>query len=268
MKLLSKNKQMLVKKNEPEGISFKFTGDIQIKFPLNSNAAKTISMLLTDGEKWLELERIWSDGHLQEQGINSWIVSYEIYEKYDFEEDKSVFESLELPLPEKLDMEVNSHSHVGDPSFRITVEASHPVFGALRDGETPRYGSAFYISEDNIIPLTKEQRELFDEAKGEEVDWNTLEERMAYLAKVKKSSFEVNAKLDGYLQNEDYNFQTTVSLDIREDSNDEITLIPKIDGIEDYGVKSGEELVTETPCLFGKRAWKITLAEVSSVISH
>ena len=248
MKLFSKkNKNELQKKYTPEGINFKFTSDAQIKFPLNSNNPEDIAMLLADGEKWVELERIWSDGHFKEQDMNSWLVSYTIYEEYDHEEDRSVFESLELPLPGSLEIEVSSHSHVGDNSFRITVEASHPELGTLRDGDTSRYGDVFYISENNIVPLAEEQKRLFDDAVGEGIDWDIIEERMSYLAKIKKSAAEAKAKVDGYIENEDYDFKDNVSIDLRAESNDEITLIPKIDGIEEYGVKSGEDLITDSP---------------------
>ena len=111
---------------------------------------------------------------------------------------------------------------MGDNNFRINVETSHPDFGPLRDGDTPRYGSVFLISEESIVPLTKEQTELFDAAKGEEIDWNKLEERMAYLAKTRDAALKAGAKIDGYLENEDYRFQSEAAIGLQEDSFNEM----------------------------------------------
>lgn len=239
-------KKSFDKKYSHGGIIFKYDGDNQIQFPLNNNSPEIIADLLRDGEKWAELEMIWSDGFLEDSGFNTWKIPYKIYENY-IEEDNSLFEYLELPLPKDLEIEVQSHSHVGDPAFRISIESYLPDFGPLREDLCRRYGAVFFLAEDRIIPFTVKQKELFDAAKGEEVDWTSLEERMAYLARVKKAGLSVNAKFDGYLQNEDYEFRSDVGIDLREESNDEITLIPRIDGIEDYGVKSGEDLVTDSP---------------------
>lgn len=248
MKLFSGKKTGDLKKTyTPKGILFRCTAEITPKFPLNSNDSKTLSKLLLEGGRWAALERFWSDGYLEEQGDISWILPYNIYEIYDLEEDSDLFEILDIPLPCPIDIEVSTFSHVGDKSFRINVEAVHPEFGPLRDGDTLRDGHVFVISEENIVPLTPEQRRLFDAAKGDEIDWSSIEDRMDYLAKTKDAALKAGAKIDGYLQNEEYRFQSDASLDLREESPDEITLIPEIEGIEEYGIRSGSELIENTP---------------------
>jgi len=237
----------LKKRYLQEGILFEFTGDDHPVFPLSSNKANLLSKLIPEGGKWAALEEMWAAGFLKEKSNHSWILAYDVYSTDDLEDSSPLFEALELPLPVPLEIEVRSFSHVGDTNFRITVEAFHEQFGPLRDGETPRVGSVFVISEDNIVPLTAEQKQIFDIAKGENVDWNSLEERMAYLAQAREAALKIGAKIDSYLRNEEYTFRVEASLDLREDSHEEITLIPRIDGIEDYGIKSGEELIEDTP---------------------
>ena len=230
-----------------EGIFYRFTAKNPPLFPLSKNDSETLSKLLPEGGAWAELERLWGDGFLEKQSEDTWLVPYDIYGNYDLEEDSELFEILDLPLPEPLDIEVNSSSHVGADAFRISVEAFHPDHGPLREEDSTRNGHAFVISEENIVPLTTEQRELFDNAKGDEVDWKSIEERMAYLAVTKEAALKAGAKIDGYLQNEEYQFKSKASLDIREDSPEEITLIPEVEGIEEYGIQSGEELIEDIP---------------------
>lgn len=247
MKFFGKNsKSNLKKKYSQEGIVFQFSGKNPPVFPLNRNDSKVLSKLLPEGGLWSTLERLWSDGLLQETGENTWQVPYDIYDNYDFVEDSDLFLMLNLPLPEPLDSEVKSHSDVGDKAFRINVEISHPDFGPLREGDPLRFGHVFYISEEDVVPLTEEQRALFDEAKGEGVDWNSLEERMSYLAKTKQAALGAKAKIDAYLENEEYQFRSEASVDLREDSPEEITIIPQVEGVQEYGIKSGEELIADT----------------------
>jgi hypothetical protein len=110
----------------------------------------------------------------------------------------------------------------------IRVEATHPQFGPLRKGDPPRVGAVFLKDQDTILPLTREQRRLFDLAKGDGVDWTKVEERMAYLAKCKEGAVAVDAILDGYLSNEEYEFRSEAKIDLREDSPEQITLVPVI----------------------------------------
>jgi hypothetical protein len=242
-----RNKSLLDKTFTPEGIQFTFNEENPPVFPLNKNDSEILSELLPEGDVWAALDNLWSDNFLQDTGANSWIVPYGIYEKNDFDEDIDLFNTLDLPTPEPVDIEVNTVSYVGDAGFRINVEAFHPNHGPLRDSDYPRYGSVFVLGKDIIVPITEDQRKLFDAAKGEDVQWDNIEDRMFYLAKTKNAALAVGAKLDGYLTNEDYEFKHEAKLDFREESPAEITLIPKIEGMEYYGIKDGEELLKGSP---------------------
>ncbi|NQT55264.1 MAG: DEAD/DEAH box helicase [Desulfobacteraceae bacterium] len=248
MKLFNRKKKSLLGKTyTSEGIRFTFSEEDPPVFPLNKNDSEILSKLLPEGNVWAALDNLWSDNFLQDAGPDSWIVPYSIYEKNDLDEDTDLFNTLGLPFPEPLDIEVNTVSYVGDPGFRINAEAFHPNHGPLRDSDYPRYGSVFLLGKDVIAPITRDRQKLFDAARGENVQWDNLEERMSYLARTKNAALAAGAKLDGYLTNEDYEFKSEAKIDFREESADEITLIPKVEGMEDYGVEDGEELLKGSP---------------------
>jgi hypothetical protein len=229
------------------GIVLDLTGPVTPVFPLSNNDPNIVANLLQDGAAWAALERLWADGLLRDSGTEPWVVSFDIYEYYDPEEDTEVFEVLDLPLPSSMKLEGVSSSHVGDTSFRIRIEASHREFGPLREDDPPRIGAVFVKDSETIIPLTRGQRELFDLALGSEVDWSKVEERMAYLAKCKAAAIEVGASLDGYLSNEEYEFRSDAKIDLREDSPEQITLVPVVEGLDEYDPQASENLATKTP---------------------
>ncbi|MFC1515803.1 SNF2-related protein, partial [Thermodesulfobacteriota bacterium] len=248
MRLFNRRKKSLLDKTyTPEGIRFTFNEENPPVFPLNKNDSETLSKLLPEGDVWAALDNLWCDNFLEDAEANSWIVPYSVYEKNDLDEDTDLFNTLDLPIPESLDIEVNTVSYVGDDGFRINVEAFHPNHGPLRDSDYPRYGTVFLLGQDVIVPITRDQQKLFDAARGEDVQWDNLEERMSYLAITKNAAIAAEARLDGYLTNEDYHFKSEAKLDFREESAAEITLIPKIEGMEDYGVEDGEELLKGAP---------------------
>jgi len=237
----------LQKTYAPEGIRFRFKGNTPPVFPLNKNAPEVLAKLLPEGDLWAALDNLWSDDLVKSEKEGAWIVPYEIFERFDNEEDLEIFELLRVPIPKTLPVETNSNSHVGDPAFRVRLEAHHPKHGPLRDGDYPRSGPVFLLGNDEIVPLKNSQRVLFDVALGENVQWDNLEDRMAYLAKTRAAAQNAGATLDGYLQNEEYEFASEAAIDFREDSADEITLIPHIKNMESYGVESGEDLISGRP---------------------
>jgi superfamily II DNA or RNA helicase len=230
-----------------DGIVIEVTGPVVPVFPLSNNDPETVAKLMPEGVLWAALERIWSDGLLRVIPYGSWVGSFDIYEKYDPEEDSEVFEALDLPLPSPMKMEAISSSHVGDPAFRVRVEASHPQLGPLREDDPPRIGPVFLKDTETIIPLSREQRVLFDLAKGQGVDWSKIEERMAYLAKCKAACIAAGASLDGYLSSEEYEFRTDAKIDLREDSPEKVTLVPVIEGLDEYDPQAAENLAAKSP---------------------
>jgi len=243
----SKKSSTFKKRYTKEGIVFECAATVAPAFPLSSNEPETIAKLLPEGASWAALERLWGDGLLKEQGPGRWVAPFDIYERCDPEEDVEVFQALDLPSPIPMKIEAIASSHVGDPSFRIRVEASHPQLGPLRENDPVRIGSVFLKDENTIVPLTSEQRKLFDLAEGAGIDWSKIEERMAYLARCKNAAVAVRAALDPYLSNEEYDFRSEAKIDFREDSPEQITLLPVVDDLEEYGFKSPEDLLKDTP---------------------
>ncbi len=246
MKLFGPRQQTeLSKTYTPEGIIFSFDGAEVPAFPLNTNEPRVLAKLLSQGAVWASLDSLWAGELLVQRKEREWIVPYEVYEKIDPNEECEFFNALMIPVPESLKIDARSVSHVGDDNFRILVEAFHPDHGPLREGELPRCGRVFWINEKTIVPLIETQEILFEEALGKQVDWDKLEDRMAYFAKVKQAALDAGATIDAYLEKENYDFRTEAALDFNAERPDEITLKPQIEGLENYG-KSGEELLQET----------------------
>ncbi len=249
MKLFSrKNKNQIQIKYSPEGINVLFEGENSPVFPLNKNQPEVLAGLLLEGEKWSALESLWEEELIQPIGDKNWIISYDIYKKLNSTEDHEIFEVINLPVPENLPLEVKTNSHVGDNNFKITVQAHHNEIGQLNEKDFPRYGQVFYLNEDKIIPLTEKQTAVFETANDRSDSWN-LDDRTLYLAKTKAAAIEAGAKIDKYLQTENYEFQTDIGLDLKEEKNGSLTLVPDIKDIklDEYGIDNPQDLIQDHP---------------------
>ena len=220
------------------GIEFSYDAENTPIFPLNANPPQLLSSLLSQGEAWSAMDSLWSEGILSPLEKGGWIVPYEVYNHFDIDDQDDIFSALSLPSPCAPPMTVTSHSHVGDEGFRIKVEASHPEYGPLREEDPKRFDRVFRLSEKDIVPLTKEAADVFNAAKGDGIDWGSLEDRMAYLANTKSAAVKANSAIDSYLKNENYEFKTEAGIDLVENAPDQIQIIPSIDGIENYNYDS------------------------------
>lgn len=248
MKLFSKKtKKYLNKKYVSDGVLFSFQHDKVVEFPLSKNNSETFSLLISQGEMWSALEDLWNESLLESLNTNTWRVPYSVYEKASAEDYTDLFKVLGLPLPIKLDIEAKSEGSVADQTFMIRVEAHHPDHGPLRDGEGLRCGPVFHMSEDEIVPLSPEQCMLFDVASETEHISGSIEDRMSYLARVKQTALASGAKLDGYLNSEDYHFADEAEIDIQETSSSEITLVPKIKSADEFDSEISEQLLADKP---------------------
>jgi len=233
---------------ESDGIHITWLGSGSgiIKFPIISNKENTLQNLQKNIEIWATLEELWQDGFLKDNGSNSWIVFWEAIDRFRDDED-SPLDILGIPRLSPLDIEVISHGSVADNHFRASVEFRHPEKGTIRDGDYPCPGPVIIFDKSSILQLSPETRMLMEAARGRDVDWADLESRMAYLAHVKVAARHAGARLDSYLRNEDYEIVDTASIDIREDSPDEMTLIPRIANINEFDPSGGEVLTTGRP---------------------
>ena len=222
------------------------SGDYVIRFPIISNVESTLQMSQKNIDAWSALEELWQDGLLKDNGSNEWIIYWEALERFGGDED-SPLDIIGIPRPTPLGIHVLSHGSVVDKNFRAFVEIRHPIKGALHDGDFPCPGPAIIFDKSSILPLSSPVRLLMGAVRGRDVDWTDLESRMAYLAHVKLAAYQAGASLDAYLTNEDYEIVDTASIDIREDSPEEITLIPRVPNIDEFDPSGGEILTSERP---------------------
>ena len=249
MRLFSKKKKNQIKINySPQGINVFFEGDNPPIFPLNKNKPEILAGLLLEGEKWSAIESLWEEELIQPVANNQWLISYDLYEKLDPKEDREIFKAINLPSPEKLSIELKTNSHVGDTNFKISAIAHHDEIGQITEKDFPRNGQVFYLNENTIIPLTSEQAQIFESAKDRKDSWD-LDDRALYLAKTKQLAQQANAKIDKYLQTENYDFETEIGLDLKEEENGNLKLIPNIKdtSLDEYGVQSPEDLIQTNP---------------------
>jgi hypothetical protein len=249
MRLFSKKKKNQIKmRYSPQGIKVLFEGEKVPVFPLNKNQPDILASLLLEGEKWSALENLWEEELIQSIDDNNWIISYDIYKKLNPNEDQEIFDAINIPIPENLPIELKTNSHVGDYNFKITAKAYHDEVGQLTEKDYPRYGQVFYLNEDKIIPLTISQAAVFEAAQDRQDAWN-LEDRTQYLAKTKMLAQQVDAKIDKYLQTENYEFKTDIGLDLKEEDTGDLTLIPSIKDVKisEYGVDDPQSLIEDSP---------------------
>jgi hypothetical protein len=222
------------------------SGNYVIRFPIILNEEATLRILQEDIKIWSALEEIWQDGLLRDNGANAWIIFWEAIDRFRDDED-SPLDRLGIPCPMPLEVDVVSHGSVADNHFRASVEIRDPVKGTIRDGDYPCPGPVIIFDKSSILQLTPAIRLLMEAARGRDVAWDDLESRMAYLAHVKLAARQAGARLDSYLRNEDYEIVDTASIDIREDSSEEITLIPRVPNIDEYDPSGGEVLIAGKP---------------------
>ncbi|MBW1833418.1 MAG: DEAD/DEAH box helicase [Deltaproteobacteria bacterium] len=228
------------------GVNFIWNDSTKVSIPLSENSPDILSQISTESTALFALEELWEEELLIQTGHNRWFAPYELYDQFG-RDDPNLLKSLGLPVPEKLKINAIATTHVGDQNFRIRIEAHHPVHGLLRDGDYERKGSVFIIDSETIIPLSIEQRELFDAAQGEDVQWEDINERMVYLARVKEAAINADAKIDKYINSEDYQFVDDAKLDIAEESSDEIILIPAVENIEEFTPEGSKILLRDKP---------------------
>ncbi|NQU64567.1 MAG: DEAD/DEAH box helicase [SAR324 cluster bacterium] len=260
MRLFTKKQSNLIeKKYSSEGIAFQYSGETPPQFPLSKNDPSVLFQLIAEGNKWAALESLWEEDLLNPVEKGRWIVPYRLYESFADDELSYVCEPLDLPLPEAYPMSLTTRTNIGDKSFRIAAEIEHPELGRLNDKEHPRMGRVFYLHEDVIVPVTGPQAAVFDIARGEDVNWDDLEERMVYLAQVKKAGIEANSRQDKYLESEDYQFESELKLDVIENSPEEISIFPVIENAEQYGIINGDKLLDgEPPRVITKKSSKVS----------
>lgn len=232
---------------DSDGIHVETRGTENIIFPLGANDTGTINSISSEPEMWNLLEELWEENLLKKTGKNSWVIPWHALNRKTIDDDRSFFQTLRVPEPEMLDIQVTSYGSVAERSFRMTATIRHPERGTIRDGDYPCPGPVILFDKNSILPLTPPQRLLLEAVRGQGVDWSSLESRMEYLAHVKAAAKEAGAKTDHYIQGEDYEFATTVDLDLREDSPDQVTLVPRIPKIEEFDPTGGEALLQDRP---------------------
>lgn len=232
---------------DTDGIHIARQGRENIIFPLGENTAETIQALTPQADLWNLLGELWQGNLLRLAAPGEWVIPWQAMDHIAEEDKQSVFQTLGIPEPGTLDMRVTSQGSVANDTFRAHVEIHHPTRGTIRDGDFPHVGPAILLSRDAILLLTPEQQHLLDSVRSDGVDWASVETRMAYLAHVKAAAKNAGARVDAYIESEDYEFATQIDLDLRGDAPDKITLIPHIPNIDQFDPTGGRSLLNGRP---------------------
>ena len=188
-----------------------------IRLPVEEGLLPAHKMLRQENLiKLIILEMLLEEGRLEE-GEGGYYIPYERIDKLPEE----AVEVLEVPPRESVDIELRAHSAVGLPDFHI-----EPIVRSRKRGRLPlnrRVGDAIVIGDDDVILLERPVVELLDRIREQPKERH---EQFEYLADIKIRAKSLGAKLDGYLEREEYYYPADVGVEVEISSTDTIRLHP------------------------------------------
>ena len=123
--------------------------------PLSGWSAELTSAL-AERERWFALGEAWSSEIITEIAPGHYELPYTRYRELP----RPIRSRLGLPEPERVRVEILTHSNAGDSAFRIEYRVRHQAHGRL-DQLFPRTGPAFVIDPGTAVFLSTETEELF-----------------------------------------------------------------------------------------------------------
>ncbi|MBS4024531.1 MAG: hypothetical protein KGZ96_02525 [Clostridia bacterium] len=190
------------------------------QFPLELNKYLTIKELLVQDQlaKLEVLEQLWLEEWLIAQDSGYLLSGLRLYDL-----DERSRKELDLPqVEDNIAIELESRQAVGTKGFEIKYSLNHPKHGYFhRFGK--RLGNLYVINKDTLLLLPKNIQKLIETIDNRP---QKVEDQFGYLALVKKLATSVNARLDTYIQKENYYFPEELDVETEIKNNELIELYP------------------------------------------
>ncbi|MDI6893800.1 MAG: DEAD/DEAH box helicase [Bacillota bacterium] len=215
-----------------DGVAFaihvtKGTDRVTLCFPINFGPYMSLRDLLRQScITQLEcLEDLWMSGELADRE-GAYILSYD--KLYGL--DPEVRRGLGLPERAGVDVSLRSVGAVGQPHFQIQCVLRHPEHGYL-DASWERRGCVMVRGEVAVL-LPPEVLVLLEALADRPVAWaGHMARQVEYVARVRTRALQAGARLDPYLEREEYLFPDKVSADVSSPAPGTIGLRPVLRGV-------------------------------------
>jgi superfamily II DNA or RNA helicase len=196
---------------QEEAVSFKLVQQFKkekraLRFPL-TNVPVAIILASSASGAIAALELLYTEGYLRENEGG-----YELPYSSFYELEPEMLTALGLPSsPANVYIELESEGIVGTSDFKFKPMLAHPQLGPL-NRFSKRYGPMIITANDEKVLLEKSAHDLL--VTIDEIPEKTVpEDNLRYVAKVKKYSEAAGAKLDSYIERENYTFIDEVEID-------------------------------------------------------
>ncbi|MBC7339253.1 MAG: DEAD/DEAH box helicase [Firmicutes bacterium] len=171
------------------------------------------------------LEDLWMSGELVERE-GAYVLPYEKLDALDPE----IRRTLALPEPADVDVSLRSIGAVGQPHFEIRPVLRHSLHGFL-DAMWERRGCVMVHGEDAVL-LPPGVVALLDALADRPPAWaGQMARQPEYAARVRTRALQAGARLDPYLEREQYLFPEKVGVDVSSPEPGTINLRPVLDGV-------------------------------------
>ncbi len=202
-------------------LQFRCPPGTNIRMPLSNNEQGVLSRC-SDTAAWSAMEEAWADGILRETGPGRWEMAADDVYSIDIEQRRS----MGLPEPDPLNVHAATIGVPGHTGLGISVEVHHPHVGTL-EGATKRNGPFYFTELYKPILVPRPVFELLELANAGP-GGSSIEDHFTFLAKAQSLARKANARLDGYLDSEEYHFPDQAAISVEEHSPELIELKPRL----------------------------------------
>lgn len=166
------------------------------------------------------LEELWLSNQLIECEKGKYLLPKDVL----YELDGDLLEILGFKDDEGLEISIYPFMMVGSKDFKIKYEVYHPGLGYISN-YAQISSPLICIEEDHLILLNKNLAELITTIESAP---SYGKEQIPYVANVQELARKSGAKLDTYLENENYYFPQNIDIEIVNDSPDSLTIKPTL----------------------------------------
>lgn len=207
------------------GVSFSSDGvelalPFDVRLPLATSSEDVARRLGEDRALWSALEEAWGEGAVEPVGPARVRVPFDRCLVLDSE----ILRALRLPLPEDVDVWVESSGVPTSAEFRVDVRVRHPLVGRL--DPALRSGPAFVLSDQQCVLVREPVFRLIETAQRRPSTEAGLVDRLRYVADCRRAASAAGAKVDGFIEREEVGTCDRVEVDLAETAGGDLLLSP------------------------------------------